>query len=401
MSLRDFLFNNILQGQQGPQEHNPQLMAAAQQQMPTMPQAQNPLDSGAMSGIRAVRESLSSKPQTQTGMMGRISNILGRSLSNVGLAGLRASESPMARQLGGMYQTPQEMDAIEAARQSHEFDQNLKIMQHLGQQDVMRRQEEHRKDVLNEQKRYHDLMGARRGGRGQGGQASEMQDRDYPDFDFSRFPSFESKAARGKYETAFTTTSGISRELKEARKNIEKLESISKDNVFSPLGSSVSSANKVKDYLNKSGMANKNIQKEVILRNKIVSQLMSLEPTLEKGSKGAAPGESLLRRFHDFGVYFAGGDLPMNILKEKVNDLVRRTDYTNALFRKSLQRNQLIDYLPGFDEEEPGVKESTADDSQNQLVERLKNEYPALKGLNKEDVLRAYRDIQKRGVSDE
>lgn len=391
MSLRDFLFNNILQGQQGPQEHNPQLMAAAQQQMPMMPQSQNPLDVGSSSAIRAVRESMSSKPQTQMGMMGRITNTLGRALSNVGLARLRSSESPMARQLGGMYQTPQEMDAIEDARQRDEFDQNIKIMNYIAQQEARDRQEAYRNEVLNERKRHHNLIEGRRSGNAQkiisepGLEVAKLSSGEI--VDVSGYTPITNKTELNRISKSKRLYANTLHSVNESMRHVNELEKITEDSLIKPTDPYLGSVSRKMSDIGAS-MGNKN---SVKVRNKtkiLNDSLTSIRTAIEQAKKGGVPGEQMMKRWEKEGILPHLHD-SIPTIKEKLQtihdelDTFREADDLSLKFKRNIDPVDL-DELRRAAREKPKA-EKPADSG---MLKSIKSVAP---GLSEEAIREAMR----------
>jgi hypothetical protein len=401
MNPFDNWFQGLSQRQQGIQQQpgmiNPAVMDAIQQQQAQqqMPQGQgSPLDSGSMSAINAMRESMSARPKKDIGFLGRLLNTAGNTLSNYSIASLRSSPSEQARLMGGMMLAPHEREAQEKLAQQNQFKENFTLMDYLEKQKKNQDEMAFEREKLEETKRHNNMLGDyyKRSGKGNGGGSSSS------DGPYSEYPSIVSRKSVAEYESTLKGSNMALGSLGEIKKDFNKFKTITKDNWVAPTGSDIPFSRQTKDYLGRRNLT-QGLKDEYIARKGLESKFARLEPVLEKGLKGSAAGEQLLKRFHNLQVYL-NSDQPMDVIEDRLNDIISELSNVRDTTQLSLKYGKHIPYIP-LDEQngaEPSELQSnnkSASGGGAELVDRLKREYPELQGLNPSEVLKAYEDSRK------
>jgi hypothetical protein len=147
MNIEDYWLQTQMQNRQAPASPNPALAAAMQQQMPQHGGA-NPLSSGAESAIGAVKQSLQAEPKK--GFGSQLLDTIGRTISNVGVAGLRGSNIGVEQELGRLMEAPRE-------REQRVFKENSDIMKHLYERALDEADYRLKQQDLQETQRHHNM----------------------------------------------------------------------------------------------------------------------------------------------------------------------------------------------------------------------------------------------------
>lgn len=285
-------------------------------------------------------------------------------------------------------QTPAEQ---EAAR----MQQNMGILKFLKEQELAQREHELKQQTLDETRRYHDILGGYYGAlshKAYGGAGASTSS--VPGFDLSEYPEIKSVKERNDYSATLKGSNMALKSLEDIKKTFDKLKGITKENVFSPTGSVIPGINTAKDYTSRVfGDRFKTLNQEVTVRTRLESQFARLEPVLEKGLKGSAAGEQLLKRFHDLKVYFSSNQ-PMNIIEDRLSELLQEVQETRDLAKWSLKTGRHIDALPKDDRETPNeVAEKAIEVSpqeQSYVISKVKAIKP---GLSDAAILEAKRRL--------
>lgn len=382
MNVQEMWLQAQMQKQGGmPGPSNPALLAAAQHQ--TAPASHgNPLNAGALAAMHSTRQALSEKPKSQHGMMGGMLDSLGKTLQNVGIAKLRGSHRAPTAQLGGMMQTPDEMEEAN-------YKKNADLLQFLSKQAEVQQQAEYRNAHLAEQRRYHDILAKGAAQKAASKTAKDAaQEISVPGLDLSQYPAMKTAKERNAYGSVLQGSNMALRSLKNVKGTFDSLKEKTKNNIFAPMGSVVPGVNPAKDYLARLS-SGENAKDEMLLRKRLESQFARLEPVLEKGLKGTAAGEQLLKRFHNLQVYF-NSDQPMELIEDKLTEIIKETQETINVSKLSLATGRHIDIIPGREEEAPPEPAAAQATPENDIISKVKSVNPA---LSQEAIMEAQRRL--------
>jgi|GEM_PF-5790209 hypothetical protein len=395
---------------------NPALMEIAmakQQQQQNQPQQNiSPIDSGAMAGMEATKRSLEMDEVQRKRALGRAMSSFFTNLSKPGygpgfsgaLSAMNASFEPGLRTYQDEEERAMRLNAAALQRQDtlrREQEQASHLQQRQQEEALYRQQREQEM-----QRRYNESMAFKRRQleemtpyqkahidilKGKS-EAKKSNIKDFVDtatgsLDVSEYPIIETVNQKNMYAKDFKSWSEVSRDLESINKDVEELKEISQGNLFSPLGSVAGEApNIAKDYLARLGTAIspsspsvKRLNKESIVRNRLVSKISQIEPLLERSSKGGAPDAQLLKRFHELKVYL-GSNQPINVVEDKLRELLRKSHENKETAHLSLKSGRQIDFLPT----EETAKESPDEQS---LIGNVRSQYPEFKKFTDEQVL--------------
>lgn len=344
MSIKDFWMQSLMQ-QPGPMGGGlPRLPAEpfrafqGQPKIPKIPSVKarppstSPLLSGARSAIEAVNDSRAVKqkpePEDEGPSFGsNLLNTLGRTLSNVSIAQLRSSPAPSARMVGSMMKTIDEQE-------KEKYYQNLMALAHLDkQQEAIEKQKESRiKNDLQldklEEYRRHNLATEGKVGRGgidRGGKVGKEG------------------TLSSKLETRLTNIDTAKRQLEAFKKTYSQLKEVTEKNLFRTHGA-LPGINKAKSFFAKrAGEHLPGLAEENVLRSRLNSQAARLELLLENVESNKAPGEQMIKRFHNDEVYFSPDNQPPEVIEDRIQDL---TNELNNVEASTLRRKSSIGGKP-------------------------------------------------------
>lgn len=269
----------------------------------------SPLVSGARAAQEAVRNSKESEPSFASNLL----NTLGSALSNYSLGSLRTSPVPSARAVGNMMKT---VDEREYERQQEEKANKLLQLKYLEKQMERQRKDErdaaldaYRNKSLSERARHNLVMESKKGAGGE-----------------------KEKKLTPKLQTRLALVDAAKRQLKSFSESFDEFEGLTKNNIFSPVGS-VPGVNAAKKLLSKRAPGLfKETAKENVVRSRLVSKATRLEPILEALESQKAPGEQMLKRFHNLEVYF-GLEQPADVIRDKIEDVMNELENTERSIR--------------------------------------------------------------------
>jgi|SRR5215813_11265657 len=328
MNIQDYWLQSVLQKQQQASPIvNPALVAAIQEHSHS--NMGNPLGEGAQIA----------KQSSGTELAHKVLKGIGRGISQMGLAGLRASPTESVRQFGAMIPTP-------AEKEQEEFQKQAFLMNALSKQQAHADEMRYKKSVLDEQRRYHDILGKKYAIKSavEATEPTPPTSSVLPGVDLSQYPEIKSTKERNDYASTLKGSNMAFNALSNIKNDLDKLKDTTKGNIFSPMGSAIPGINKVKEVASRV-ILNKELQEEVMLRKRLESQFARLEPVLEKGLKGSAAGEQTLKRFHDLKVYFDSGQ-PINIIEDRLQELLHEIGETRDVAKLSLLSGRHIDSIP-------------------------------------------------------
>jgi len=293
------------------------------------PPSTSPLLSGARSAIEAVNDSRTVKqkpePEDEGPSFGsNLLNILGRTLSNVSIAQLRSSPVPSARMAGNMMKTIDEQE-------KEKYYQNLMALAHLDKQQEARRRNDLQLDKLEEYGRHNRAMEARGGARGGGDsyKAETLAEK------IRHNKVMEGKGGKegtlsSKLETRLANINTARRQLESFKNTHNQLKAATEKNLFRTYGA-IPGINKVKGFIaTRAGEHLPGLSKENVLRSRLISQAARLEPVLERIETDKAPGEQMLKRFHESKVYFSPDDQSPEVIEDRIKDLTNELDNVEA-----------------------------------------------------------------------
>jgi hypothetical protein len=165
------------------------------------------------------------------------------------------------------------------------------------------------------------------------------------------------------------------------------MEKMTEKNIFAPYGSVFKELPNIgKDYVSRlAGPETENeklqdINKEVTLRGDLISKFTSLEPILERASKGGVPDAQMLARFKDLRVYLSK-DEPIDRLQYRLKRLLEDAEDRELSSKASLKFKHEIDSLKGGEGKE-AAEEAIDMDS---LINNLRSRSPTFAKMSDEE----------------
>lgn len=412
--LLRFQLMQAMQQQQQAQQQNPQMPGAQptpQQMHPVLPSLppRNPIGEGAANGIEAARRSIQMNKAENSRALGRamMHFFSGKNLPPPGSGLAGALGSINSSFLPAMQQYDAERDRI--------AQENYTLMRH---EEEMRRhaaKEAEDRARFEEMKRLHDAQIEHYGALNQHYKShddyraqklaeensSAESSTPVAGFDLAEYPEIKTTKERNDYAAVLRGSSLAFRALSNIKKDVNKLEKITGDNIFAPTGSIVPGINTVKDVAARVGNATfpdskfvKSLNEESVLRKRLESEFARLEPVLERGLKGSAAGEQLLKRFHNLGVYFNSGQ-PMNAIKDRLDELMKEVEETIKLAKWSLRTGRHIDALPIDSRENPEeFSESLFEESPQERISAISIVKRVNPGISDAAIVEAQRRLQ-------
>jgi hypothetical protein len=414
----------MAQNQNPNQQYAPaQMPPMAQAQQPQQQAFGNPIHSGTLAGMEAARNSIGMDAHDRQRAMG---NAMLRFFGNMGKTGHGPGFSGALSAINSSF-----LPAVEGF-QGHENgveEKNYSLLKNqLDQQNKMEKMAFEKKihdDLLKKQKLDYELevkkaktLESYYSGKlkGKGGNAIDgVLKTEYGDIDLSQYPTMSSQATKTLYAKKYAGLSNVSKDLSKIKGSLNNLTKITKDNVISPLGSTLGSyPNMVKDYIGKMDSDTdfiKDIKKETLLRQSLESQFARLEPVLERMAKEGVPGEQLLTRFHELKVYLNSAQ-PAYIIRDRVNELSEDIDSQMQAAKLSLLTGRQIPHLPKQEEKEESfaqdaeavkadaVEQSLAPEAKQALISDAKSKFPFLteRGYDDAKTLRWAIRLRERGL---
>ncbi len=283
-SLMNYLQNNQLSNQ----TTGMQQQAQQGSQAPKPGQdSYNPFDSGIQKAIASARESLGMNKQQQE-------NAFNNSLLAFG-----DNMAQMPREKGFWNNVGSIGRALSPALKTYDQSENAAMAENQGmanqilayqkaeqarqdQQEERAWHRQHAENQLGEQRRYHDLMNSRMSsGNRTLNPNTQNESIDLEGRSFRPLDKIEQRQANKFKKTAGNTYLAV----KEINKSWDKLENLTKDNTFDPIGGYSQITNPVKDFFGR--FANKeNLKKETAARKDLGAKLGNLTAVLEAVKAG-------------------------------------------------------------------------------------------------------------------
>jgi hypothetical protein len=230
---------------------------------------------------------------------------------------------------------------------------------------------------------------AGRAGLNEGAQEAPQRMVEFNDkkIDLSKYSPIETPAQLNAYSKESRVWGQVVKDMKSIKKDLDKMEKMTEKNIFAPYGSVFKELPNIgKDYVSRlAGPETENeklqdINKEVTLRGDLISKFTSLEPILERASKGGVPDAQMLARFKDLRVYLSK-DEPIDRLQYRLKRLLEDAEDRELSSKASLKFKHEIDSLKGGEGKE-AAEEAIDMDS---LINNLRSRSPTFAKMSDEE----------------